>query len=689
MSNGFFVQPYRLEITDGTTTVDLITGVDGFRIGEGGWRPNTAEYKGGGTFQDSPLAFGRRLVDRQYTNIIDTIPLILSAMQPDYAIAQMRKLRNLLSSAEDYWAADWNTTDVYLVAQSYKESNVRYAVIYTGRVPNDTDITDSLFSTDFKGKSRSVWTGLDLIIEHGLWQDQPPNGSAILPIAMRQDFGGVIYGDYNKNSSSNVNRSGGIGDKLVFVANSATNQNLTHIFQFDASGGTFDTNVITSGNPQLFQGSGTGTGDIIYFGIETSSGRYFNAIVFDIDTVFTTGSPYTTVWEYWDGSVWSSLNAYDGTASAGSEAFTNSGVNHVAWDIPTDWASTSVNSVTAYWVRIRITAVVSPSQQALTTGVLPYAPMQNYIQVGSGDVVCDLPLLARSFLQSVETDGTVNYSDANRVIVGTRSLSRGTSFFTNINCYNIGNQSGVNVTNLPASFTASTRMFSGGYTSFSTAVGVTTIVLDNTISSSFVGRFRCFAKIGNSGVNVETINMTLSYQVGTTSNAQSITNDAVYPFGASETPVLSVLVDLGIIDIKPFRNESPESIVIKITVSSDTNPVLDIFDVSLVPVDEFYLDARCQNKLNIIDADGDYIEIDSTFVKDTIQTSPVTSYRDPAYTSISNGGFVLQSNKDQKLFFLFDVYEPNLAKSSDCDPQLIFSPLINVVKRYQSMRGNK
>lgn len=57
-------------------------------------------------------------------------------------------------------------------------------------------------------------------------------------------------------------------------------------------------------------------------------------------------------WEYWNGSSWTALTVSDGTAG-----FVQDGV--VTWTKPGDWATTTVNAVNMYWVRVRCTSTPS------------------------------------------------------------------------------------------------------------------------------------------------------------------------------------------------------------------------------------------------------------------------------------------------------------------------------------------
>jgi len=89
-----------------------------------------------------------------------------------------------------------------------------------------------------------------------------------------------------------------------------------------------------------------GTSDEFYMGMP----NVFDRAKFDVATAGTTDGTY--VWEYWNGASWATLSVTDGTTE-----FSLDGT--VTWTIPGSWATTSVNSVTQYWVRVRMTGVPS------------------------------------------------------------------------------------------------------------------------------------------------------------------------------------------------------------------------------------------------------------------------------------------------------------------------------------------
>lgn len=83
------------------------------------------------------------------------------------------------------------------------------------------------------------------------------------------------------------------------------------------------------------------TGDRTYFGESSKFTRL--KLVFG-----TVGTAATYVWEYWNGSAWAILTVVDGTTN-----FTANG--SVTWTAPSNWATTAVNGITMYWVRVRFT----------------------------------------------------------------------------------------------------------------------------------------------------------------------------------------------------------------------------------------------------------------------------------------------------------------------------------------------
>ena len=156
-----------LQITDGATEVSLLKGEDGYYIFS--WLPAIAQYKGGGTWQSSPFVDGRRLVQTQWDNAIETFDIMAAAAQQDELIQFTQELRRLLEKATEYWVSDYQTDPVYLIAQASCETNTRYAIIKSWSTPND----GNPFSQPFMSAGGSAMTDITLNIERGHWQSTP------------------------------------------------------------------------------------------------------------------------------------------------------------------------------------------------------------------------------------------------------------------------------------------------------------------------------------------------------------------------------------------------------------------------------------------------------------------------------------------------------------------------------------
>jgi hypothetical protein len=167
----------KLEITNGTITVDLLKaeGETGFHLQS--WLPNIAVSKGGGVWRDPPLADGRRIVFRRWSTTIETFNIAVNGFDQDTVIRETQDLRRLLEQAVEYWKPGFMQGPVWITAQSDCETNPRYAVIHDWRTPNDDDPYGSNFSY-----SLALMAGLQLVLERGHWQNVIPENSICAPL---------------------------------------------------------------------------------------------------------------------------------------------------------------------------------------------------------------------------------------------------------------------------------------------------------------------------------------------------------------------------------------------------------------------------------------------------------------------------------------------------------------------------
>lgn len=170
-----------LEITDGTTTIKLAreAGLNGFHLVN--WQPAIAGMKGGGVWGDSPIGNGRRLIMRNWSNVIETFELDISGFNQNDVIQSTQELRRLLEKARDHWTPNSTVGAVWIKAQSDCEDNPRYAYIYDYNAPED----DNPYGTGFAGNA-PYFSGWILSIERGHWQSEVPGTSVCVPLYTRK-----------------------------------------------------------------------------------------------------------------------------------------------------------------------------------------------------------------------------------------------------------------------------------------------------------------------------------------------------------------------------------------------------------------------------------------------------------------------------------------------------------------------
>ena len=158
----------------------------------------------------------------------------------------------------------------------------------------------------------------------------------------------------------------------IYTGNHVDKYALDYIYEDD--GGAFSANRNATAAFDYFDNA-VAVNDALYFGRSTSQ---WDGLTFYVGTAANVGV-WNVTWEYWNGSAWSGLTSVvDGT-----NEFVNTGSRTVYWTAPTNWATTTVNSQSAYWVRVRASTVTAPvegganSTYAVTTQELINAELDN------------------------------------------------------------------------------------------------------------------------------------------------------------------------------------------------------------------------------------------------------------------------------------------------------------------------
>jgi hypothetical protein len=134
--------------------------------------------------------------------------------------------------------------------------------------------------------------------------------------------------------------------------------------------------------------------DAFYFGGMSQFGQVETNIT-------TTGSGYSGTWEYWNGA-WTALTVTDET---GSFQISGNGLT-VSFTIPSDWATTSINSQGPYfYIRFRVTAVTTPTQAQADS--ISLDKTEKYIPFNStGTIIASSGLTATAIWQ-IDTNNRI------------------------------------------------------------------------------------------------------------------------------------------------------------------------------------------------------------------------------------------------------------------------------------------
>lgn len=160
--------------------LDLITWESGFELDDPGWRPQVAQFKGGGSYANSQIAEGQTLVAGEYDNVVDTIPLVARGTSEAKCIQTYRRLQQFIKRASDYWKEPSEYDDVWLeVRPSGLGCMTGYARVVKASC---ADFANPFGQPFFSHQALSMADGLSLVVEREpLWRAVAP-GDMIGPL---------------------------------------------------------------------------------------------------------------------------------------------------------------------------------------------------------------------------------------------------------------------------------------------------------------------------------------------------------------------------------------------------------------------------------------------------------------------------------------------------------------------------
>jgi hypothetical protein len=201
------------------------------------------------------------------------------------------------------------------------------------------------------------WTHLSAESGYSIWKYSPTN--------------------YTYNSLNELYLDGKLlENRLEADSESATAFDTVYLYNGD-SGVSYINNTTEAGTEngvsfELMDSSN----DYLYVGLSTT----FSGISFEFEDK---GSNYTLYAEFWNGSVWTDLDISATTYVDDTSNFESDG--RIYFTIPGNWAATTVNSVSKYWVRLSTTT--TPVTVAKAYLVVPANSVPNLLKLSSSEIL--------------------------------------------------------------------------------------------------------------------------------------------------------------------------------------------------------------------------------------------------------------------------------------------------------------
>ena len=491
----------------------------------------------------------------------------------------------------------------------------------------------------------------------------------------------------------------------VYVGNQRFQSNLTNVIQYDASLTAYTELYPMAILPVELFPAVPAAGDILYFGAQSNIADLdigpFNSLVFDLDQD-QLGRDLTIVWEYWSGAAWTTLLTEDRTVQ-----FTASDVKSVSWQIlAANWATTSVQSITGWWVRARITAVGTNPQSPRQLNSNVYTVNNNCVDIPATEIAGDIPALSQLLWRNVgdkDNGSTAPYGYIDRLLVGLRSYDRGAVFNSIINLSDEQVPFGFTLTDDAYSSWVAQGLAPMGRCLKATLViasptdptdewvDLVTVDVDNTIAEAYYGTFRVLARCYKpAGVSTDW-RLRLAVRFG---SGGSIIYSKNYPY-VSTTSAWHV-ADFGSITIPSEQSviENVGDTLQFIIQGWGDNAGIDLylFDLVLIPVDEWSVDVlrssydAAETEMRV--GTDDYLDINSLLVK---SSSVVGTNRDAGglikayYQVVTNGKGILQVGARQRLWFFAMTQTGNATWVSF--PHALGQVQVNKVQQYKALRG--
>lgn len=342
--------------------------------------------------QENPLAGQERVV---------SITCDLLGSSQDNTAAQYQGLLTILRRAEQFWKTKQVRDPIYLQLQHSTETKPLYAKVkgvVSVSAGNPWDVM-------FEVSKQLEEVTFHLIVEYP-WREQVP---------------GLVPTESTLNSLA----TRGHNAALIPLPGRRCEAPITHVYNYDASGPTWSGNLYDSVGFNLFAAA-PATGDKFYVGWDSRPG---DSIVIPIASQPSVLTGLTLAVRVYTGS-WVAVTLGTNIAvypTPASDSLSNM-FNLTSKDLlitlapGTAWAKTTINSVSAFWLEVEITALTSITGTWTTVGDQKvYCPIDPVVEIPNTLIDGDaLPKLLMRHYALFSGATFPNFATPSRIIVGFR-----------------------------------------------------------------------------------------------------------------------------------------------------------------------------------------------------------------------------------------------------------------------------
>lgn len=462
----------------------------------------------------------------------------------------------------------------------------------------------------------------------------------------------------------------------TIVINKTSRAVITHAYYYDANTASYSDNLLTKTPPYAILPAVPAVGDRLYIGSDianfTDIGP-FNNVIFDL----IRGGNFTGHWHYYFDLTSGWANFKNDPNASGYQTFIcgdginldYSGISMIDWEQDNYFGTATVNGVNAYWIYFEVATITGDATPPQQQNRQIYTATYPYLDVAADQVPGDIPALMRLQMNAASCD----HAAGNNVVIGLRSLSRGEEFNAYLNASDIQQENGV----VFAIGSSGSHLADDTFCPTGRSVHLQGITTNNAwtnicswsisgIAEQYVGSYHAYMRVTNgiSSIGVEKYRLKVvfgeAYNLSYTeeSSPENYTTNGV------------TLLDLGQLVIQPTSGLRSSDYLSELTIYAQTKSIADnvytfsyLYDIILVPSDEwcggFGVPVNTGSTLRFgmgLDIDGitypkHYRAVQTTY----IDTGMPTQYDQAVvgdYTKIASGEPILQTNADQRLWFL-------------------------------------